>query len=187
VSATFSSWFMLSDSTVISEELCASSDQNEVLWNFSRFNGDRRLTLKQNPHFYKRLPTSSRQYGGKYTSDPIESFQHDMISVLTDGPDRVYMEIAETRRAFGGVWTANNAIIFKGSSCSVKCLLSNRNTCFQTSVESSRARVSLEAPFGTPSAYRVSRSLCNLLPAGQQYRTGENQFLQCCNHRVSIA
>jgi len=170
---------MLSDSTVISEELCGSSDLNEVLWNFSRFKGNERLTLKQNPHFYTRLPTSSKQYGGKFISDPIERFQHDMISVLTDGTDWVYMEIAEKRRAFRGVWNPNNAIIFKGSSLSVRCFLSNCNTCFQTSVESSRARVSLAAPFRTSTTYRVLKCLCNLLPVGQQYRTGESRFSQC--------
>ena len=123
VSAPFSSRFMLSDSMVISEELCGSSGQEEVLWNFSRFKDGRRLTLKQNPHFYTRLPMSSKQYGDKYTSGPINHFRHEMISVLTDGPDRVYMEIAEKRRAFGGVWMVNNAIIFKGSSLSVNSFL----------------------------------------------------------------
>jgi len=112
---------------VISEELCEKSDQNELLWNFGRYpDGKGRLTLKQNPYFYTQLPTSSERYGARYSSNPILEgfFQHasEMISVLTDGPDRVYMKIAE-RRAFGGVWIANNAIIFKGSSLSVNFFL----------------------------------------------------------------
>jgi len=115
---------------VISEELCERSDQNELLWNFGRYpHGKGRLTLKQNPYFYTQLPTLSetRRYGARYSSNPILEgfFQHasEMISVLTDGRDRVYMKIAEKSRAFGGVWIANNAIIFKGSSLSVNFFL----------------------------------------------------------------
>ena len=51
--------------------------------------------------------------------DPIETFQHERISVLTDNRDnagRVFLEIAGRRRAFGNVWALKDAIIFKGSS-----------------------------------------------------------------------
>jgi hypothetical protein len=108
---------MLSDSTAILEELCESSDEKELLWNFCRFSdGKGRLALKQNPHFYTRLPASPENYGVRYSSESIRKnfFQHEMISILEDGPGRVYLEIAERRRAFGGVWFANNVIIFKG-------------------------------------------------------------------------
>lgn len=147
----FSSWFMCL--TLVSEELCIKSNINEVLWNFSRCKDDKRLTLKQNPHFYTPLPRSSGQYGGKYESDPIEEFQHDTISVLTDGLGRVHMEVAKKRRTFGGIWVANNVIIFKGSSLSVR-YCSPLVSSFQTSVENSRAKVSLEVPFRTRT-YRV--------------------------------
>ena len=99
------------------EELSANSNLSEILWNFSRFpDGCGRVTLKQNPHFYPLLPTSPEHYGVRYSSYPIVDnfFQHAMISVLADGPNRIYMEIAEKNRAFGGVWFANDVIIFKG-------------------------------------------------------------------------
>jgi hypothetical protein len=89
----------------------------EVLWNFSRFKGEKRLTLEQNPHFYEVLPTSPEKYGGGFTMDPIKTFQHQKISVLTDNPGtgRVFLEIAKERRVFGNAWVPKDAIISKGS------------------------------------------------------------------------
>ena len=79
-----------------------SSDLKEILWNFSRFkDAKKRLTLKQNPHFYIRLPTLPHLYGIKFRTDPIETFQHEKIRVLTDNPDavgRVYVDIGQKRR-----------------------------------------------------------------------------------------
>ena len=100
------------------EELGESSGLKEILWNFSRYKEEKRLTLKQNPHFYKVLPTLAEKYGGKFRTDPIETFQHEKISVLTDnaGPTgRVFLETTKETRAFGNVWVPKDAIIFKGS------------------------------------------------------------------------
>lgn len=98
------------------------SDLSEVLWIFSRLKDeDKRLSLKQNPHFYEGLPTSPEAFGGDFRMDPIESFQHETIRVLVDNPDhagRVFLETEGRMRAFGNVWVPSNAIIFKGS-----CLL----------------------------------------------------------------
>jgi hypothetical protein len=80
------------------------------------------LTLKQNPHFYKALPTLQRDYGNKFEKRPIESSLNylDMgrISVLTDNSreaGRVFLNIGTKNRAFGNVWDVENGIIFKGS------------------------------------------------------------------------
>jgi hypothetical protein len=108
---------------LIPEVLCSRSDQNEVLWNFSRFEDGRRLTLKQNPHFYKVLPTSPEKYGGNFLTEPeqIETCLHKRsrrISVLTDNlgqAGRVFLKTAKRIRAFGNVWVPKTAIIFKGS------------------------------------------------------------------------
>jgi hypothetical protein len=103
----------------------------EVLWNFSRYRDNRRLTLKQNPHFYKDLPGT---YKDDFQSDPIEQFFDALgdskgdsldrdkskpapkISVLTDRQGRIYLESGQDSRAFGNVWCPQKAIIFKGSS-----------------------------------------------------------------------
>lgn len=95
------------------------SDKSKVLWIFSHLKDDRRLTLTQNPHFYKGLPILPQAYGDEFQMDPIETFQHERISVLVDNPrdaGRVFLEIAGQRRAFGNVWHVrdSDAIIFKG-------------------------------------------------------------------------
>jgi hypothetical protein len=109
---------------LITEVLCSKSNQNEILWNFSRFEDERRLTLKQNPHFYNALPTSPEKYGDNFLTEPepIETCLHKRkirkISVLTDSlgqAGRVFLKTAKQIRAFGNVWVPKNAIIFKGS------------------------------------------------------------------------
>ena len=170
------------------------SNLNEVLWNFSRFKDERRLTLKHNPHFYSSLPTSQKAYGGDFSVDPIENFQHDKICVLTDKPGRVFLETDKNRRAIGNFWVPDKAIIFKGLSItfSLHCFL----TAFlQTSVESLRANVSFKNPFkkhliyhgiSVTLHYRQRLSLSLQVPAVRQlqsilqhtvrFRTGENRF-----------
>ncbi|KAH9985679.1 hypothetical protein BJV77DRAFT_97427 [Russula vinacea] len=78
----------------------------------------RRLTLRQNPHFYQMLPTLPEAYGGDFRMEPIETFQHGRVSVLIDNPNnagRVFLETERETRAFGNVWVPNEAIVFKGS------------------------------------------------------------------------
>jgi hypothetical protein len=90
----------------------------EVLWNFSRFKGEKRLTLEQNPHFYEVLPTSPEKYGSGFTMDPVKTFQHQKISVLIDNPgpaSRVFLETTKETRVFLNAWVPKDAIIFKGS------------------------------------------------------------------------
>ena len=102
--------------------LSPSSSAKEILWNFSRFKDGRRLTLKDNPHFYEKFPTSAEKYEGQFRTDPIETFQQEKISVLTDNPGvtgRLFLETAKEKRAFGNVWVPKEAIIFKGSYLSV--------------------------------------------------------------------
>ena len=106
----------------IPEVLSPRSDTKEIMWNFSRYKDGRRLTLKQNPHFYEKLPTSAEKYEGQFRTDPVETFQQEAISVLTDNPGltgRFFVETAKEKRAFGNVWVPKKAIIFKGSYLSV--------------------------------------------------------------------
>ena len=99
-----------------------NSDLSEVLWMFSRFKDkERRLSLEQNPHFY-RLPSfpGKCDYGGKFRMNPVQTFRYERVSVLLDNPDhagRVFLETARVVRAFGNAWEANGTIIFKGSWC----------------------------------------------------------------------
>jgi len=120
-----------------------NSNLAEVLWNFSRCKGDKRITLRQNPHFYKPLPASKEGYGSDFRRDPMENFvDAPKVHVLTDKPGRVYLESGQDTRAFGNVWRPKDAIIFKGS-----CLTSFHfpfSTSLQTFVANSRAKVSWE-------------------------------------------
>jgi len=87
----------------------------EILWNFSRFKDERRLTLKQNPHFYSQLPMSLEAYGGGFRMEPTEDFRHaDKFYVLTDRQGLTYIKTDQYTRYFGNFWCPGGAIIFKG-------------------------------------------------------------------------
>lgn len=122
------------------EVLGNSSNVAEILWNFSRCKGNKRITLKQNPHFYRHLPGNKEAYGNDFRRDPLENFvDAPEVHVLTDKPGRVYLESGQDTRAFGNVWRPKDAIIFKGS-----CLTSLRlpfSTSPQTFAANSRAKV----------------------------------------------
>ena len=88
----------------------------EIVWNFSRLKGKRRVTLKQNPRFYEGLPKSACEYSGDFTNEPIENFWDAAeIWVLTDERSPVFLETENKKRAFGNFWVPAKAIIFKGS------------------------------------------------------------------------
>jgi hypothetical protein len=99
--------------------LSQRSNLQEVLWNFSRYEGDKCLTLNQNPHFYRLsdLPISPEAYVGDFKANPIASdyFQHAEICVLTDRPGLVTLETDQGTQVFGNVWAPTDALIFKGS------------------------------------------------------------------------
>jgi len=88
----------------------------EVLWNFSRFSDEKRLTLSQNPHFYWHLPASQDAYRSRFRLGPFEDFQDrdaEKFYVLTDRPGRVYIESGGRALAYGNVWAPRDAVIFK--------------------------------------------------------------------------
>ena len=86
---------------------------------FSHFEDERRrLSLEQNPHFYKAFPPFLETYEGKFRMNPIQTFRYEQVSVLIDNPEhagRVFLETAREVRAFGNAWETNDTIIFKGS------------------------------------------------------------------------
>jgi hypothetical protein len=100
----------------MSEVLSDSPSLQEILWNFSHFKDKKkRLTLRENPHFYAKLPTSPEAYGGSVKIDPTENFRHaNKFYVLTDKPELVYIMTGQVLQTFGNFWCPQNAIIFKG-------------------------------------------------------------------------
>ncbi|KAH9997993.1 hypothetical protein BJV77DRAFT_787281 [Russula vinacea] len=101
--------------TIVTQVLSKTAGLEEVLWNFSHYRDERRLTLKQNPHFYEALPTLPDEYEGGFRRDPVETFDLKEVHVLTDdsGMGRVILETAKETRAFGNVWAPKRAMIFK--------------------------------------------------------------------------
>lgn len=91
----------------------------QVLWNFSRFEDHRRITLQQNPHFYVNLPTSADEYRGSFRALPVETLHlkpDATFYVVADGPDRIFLEAGQESRIFGNVFLLEDAIIFKSTS-----------------------------------------------------------------------
>ena len=170
----------------MSEMLGEGSNLSEVLWNFSRYKDpEKRLALKQNPHFYKDLPHLSREYGDNFRGDPIDENFLDTpghkIFVLTDRQGRIYLETGRDPRAFGNVWCPQKSIIFKGlSSSSLALLIFAHFDNVQTSAESSRVKGLSSHPSKESLTYGVAWSVCRLpqrqiLWIGSHYRTGKNQ------------
>ena len=99
------------------EVLNNDSKLQEILWNFSRFDRERRLTLSQNPHFYNNLPTSPNANWSEFDSGATEenwhTNHHQPIYVLTNTTGRVYLELGPNPRAFDNVWNTNETLIFK--------------------------------------------------------------------------
>ena len=100
------------------ERLSYSPSIQEILWNFSRFKDEkRRLTLRENPHFYAELPTSPEAYGDSFEINPTEEFPHTITSkfyVLTNKPELVYIMADQVLKSFGNFWFPKDAVIFKG-------------------------------------------------------------------------
>ncbi|KAH9051193.1 hypothetical protein EDB83DRAFT_2316959 [Lactarius deliciosus] len=99
----------------VAEVLCRKSNMEEVLWNFNRLKNKQRITLKQNPHFYRGLPSFGSAYSDFFSTDPIYEFwdTSNEIRVLTDERSRVFLETDKRNRAFGNFWMPDKAIIFK--------------------------------------------------------------------------
>ena len=117
----------------------------EILWNFSRFKDEkRRLTLKDNPHFYEKLPTTPEEYGDDVQIDSTESFRYcNEFYVLTDEPKLVHIMTDQDWQFFGNFWCPKNAIIFKGFEGVFLSFFTLFLMDFQTFVGGSRGKKSL--------------------------------------------
>ena len=100
----------------VPEWLSNSPSIQEILWNFSRSKDEkRRLTLRENPHFYAELPTSPEAYGDSIRINPTEDFRYSgKFYVLINKPELVYIMTNQVLWSLGNFWCPNGAIIFKG-------------------------------------------------------------------------
>ena len=141
-------------------KLNRSPSIQEILWNFNCLEDEKqRLTLKDNPHFYAELPTSSEAYGDSVQIDPTEDFWHDdEFYVLTDKPEVVHIKTGQVSQFFGNFWCPQDAIIFKGLG--VLFLYTAFLMSFQTSVGGSGEKASLRHLPEAHPAGSVSGSRC---------------------------
>ena len=102
---------------LVPEVLSDSPSIQEILWNFSRFKDkEKRLTVRENPHFYTELPTLLDAHGSSVKIDPTEDFRHaDKFYVLADKQQHVHIMIgSQILQSFSNLWRSKNGIILKG-------------------------------------------------------------------------
>lgn len=92
---------------------------SEIIWNFSRYTDNRRITLRENPQFYLDLPISGGAYGADFSQNSMKDIVlngQNTVYVLVENPGlgRIYLEVEAKNRIFGNVWTLNGVLIFKG-------------------------------------------------------------------------
>ena len=103
---------------LVPEFLSSNPSVQEVIWNFYQIKDKREcLTLKENPHFYAKLPTLLEAHGDSVKIDPTEDFRHTyMLYVLTDKQEPVHVIIGDQIvQSFGNLWRSENGVILKGS------------------------------------------------------------------------
>ncbi|KAH9974891.1 hypothetical protein BGW80DRAFT_121903 [Lactifluus volemus] len=107
------------------EELDDPTTIPQILWIFHNKKGDKRITLKDNPHFYLKLPSKglesefdSWKDGKGFHRDPLTHIGPDLeqngtVYVILDrSSSRLYLDVAESR-VFGNLWHPRKKIILK--------------------------------------------------------------------------
>ena len=89
----------------------------EILWNLCRIEDKKkRLTLKDNPHFYEQLPTLLKAHGDSVKIDPTKRFWEHKLYVLTDKQELVHVITGnKILHSFGNWWRSENTITLKGT------------------------------------------------------------------------
>jgi hypothetical protein len=96
----------------------------EILWNFAHFTGEKRLTLAQQPHFFRNLPKSPSECGKTFEQEQEKGFRNlDKIYVLVNTPHPVFLKshldihpiYDWDFRVFDNIWIRNNTLVLKGS------------------------------------------------------------------------
>jgi hypothetical protein len=83
---------------------------------------DKRITWKQNPHFYSQLPKEASFFGRNFHQEPLkdDDFRKALVShsdpiyILSDKPCRLHLDDTTNPRVFGNVWQPHHAFILKG-------------------------------------------------------------------------
>jgi len=89
-----------------------SSVLAEILWNFGHFDDKERITLAQNPHFYRGLPTSWSGYGADFEIQPTTHY-HDKVYVVINNSHRVLLQCIKRPRVLDNIWVTNGILIVR--------------------------------------------------------------------------
>ena len=100
-------------------ELGPEVNVSELLWTFSRLPDDRRVTLKQNPHFYLSKDLSDRPlaYNNHFVLKPLKDLKTEKdlkVMILSDRTGQIYFDYKKFSKTYGNIWRPHNAIILKG-------------------------------------------------------------------------
>jgi len=101
--------------TIVTQALTIRSGVPDILWYFSHYRDERRLTLAQSPEFYEGPPAFPTTFGPTSETRPAEDYQ-GTIYVLTGNERQVFFRLNshEKNRIFVSVWrTDDNTLIFK--------------------------------------------------------------------------
>ena len=98
--------------------ICGSPLTAEIIWNFGHFGDDdeRRITLAQNPQFYKELHTLPSRYRTDFKSQSTYEYDEKKktIYVLTNNSHGVLLECLQTPMVLDNAWVTNRIIIVRG-------------------------------------------------------------------------
>jgi hypothetical protein len=109
---------------VVTEEIDNSTTISEIIWRFNRYpkESGRRITARQNPHFYLELSKDATRYGNKFHTNSLQDEfgrglqKGDTIYVLVDKSCRLFLDAAKPHipRIFGNLWKPHRSVILKG-------------------------------------------------------------------------
>ncbi|KAI0048476.1 hypothetical protein FA95DRAFT_1557980 [Auriscalpium vulgare] len=103
---------------IVSQELDINTDIPAVLWIFSRFSktDNRRITLKNNPHFYVEMPKAPSSFNSTFRLEPLKALnlnRSNTIYVIIDRTSRIFLEYGKINRTFGNIWRPDKTVILK--------------------------------------------------------------------------
>ncbi|KAI0249015.1 hypothetical protein BJV78DRAFT_735311 [Lactifluus subvellereus] len=106
------------EAPIVTCELGPEVQISELLWTFSRMPEDRRISLKQNPHFYfsKDLSDRAPAYGDEFRLEPLKDLRPEkglVVLVLLDRAGQIFFDYQKFSKTYGNIWRPSNTIILK--------------------------------------------------------------------------
>ncbi|KAF8265881.1 hypothetical protein EI94DRAFT_1787225 [Lactarius quietus] len=104
---------------IVNQEIDNSTTTAEIIWRFSRYpeESGRRITARQNPHFYLELSENAASYSREFQKDSLKDFGHGLetggtIYILLDKSCLLFLDAAKPR-IFGNLWKPRQRVVLK--------------------------------------------------------------------------